>query len=586
MRRLDFKVWLSMTAVIALIVPCLAPVVAATGLQTVGEAEEEIKKLVVMIEAKLAGEPSIGAGIIAGIRADNLYIATANHVVRRGALEAEEIQIRFRWLPDKPVKARLLQHRDSGMDLAVLDVTRLKELAVDVGALPFDCLGSLNLLQRGDALYLLGNPGGRRWRINTTPEKYIETIKDSVEFESNLIAKGHSGGALLNGERELLAMLLSDDPPYGKAIGMARVIGKLKEWGYPVSLRFPHVQISAGHQRTCRAASDGVTKCWGETELEPPDFTAETQFIKNVRLRSISVGLYHICGVAFGGDAYCLGLNNYGQLGRGSKEDAYSSIARVQGRITFASISAGGWHTCGLTPSGGAYCWGAGEEGRLGNDSGNDSQVPVPVSGGLTFKMISAGIRNTCGISTSGAAYCWGGIGGTGSPRGGADPPNAFVPMPVPGRLVFKEISAGYFFICGVTTSGTVYCWGNNEDGQLGNGADKDSDVPVPVSGRLTFKSVSAALGGHACGITTSGAAYCWGLNNFGQLGNGTKKDSRVPVAVSGGLSFVSISAGHFHTCGVTTDGATFCWGAEGMDGLGVGAKTGSAAPVRVPTQP
>jgi alpha-tubulin suppressor-like RCC1 family protein len=142
-------------------------------------------------------------------------------------------------------------------------------------------------------------------------------------------------------------------------------------------------------------------------------------------------------------------------------------------------------------------------------------------------------------------------------------------------------ISAGYFFICGVTTTGAAYCWGNNEFGQLGNGSDKDSDTPVPVSGRLNFKSVSAAVGGHACGITMTGAAYCWGLNGSGQLGNGTKKNSNVPVAVSGGLTFVSISAGHFHTCGVTTDGELYCWGADGT-GLGVGNKAGSAVPIRV----
>jgi alpha-tubulin suppressor-like RCC1 family protein len=146
-------------------------------------------------------------------------------------------------------------------------------------------------------------------------------------------------------------------------------------------------------------------------------------------------------------------------------------------------------------------------------------------------------------------------------------------------------ISAGYFFICGVTATGAAYCWGNNEFGQLGNGSDKDSDTPVPVSGRLNFKSVSAAVGGHACGITTTGAAYCWGLNESGQLGNGTKKNSNVPAAVSGGLTFVSISGGHFHTCGVTTDGELYCWGAEGT-GLGVGNKAGSAVPVRVSVLP
>ena len=198
-----------MTTLLAFTLLYLASVVAAAGLQIAEEVEEEIKKLVVMIEAKLAGEPSLGSGIIVGIRADSLYLATANHVVRRGARETEEIKLWFRWLPDRPVTARLLQHRDAdaGMDLAVVEVTGLQEVAADAGALPFDHVGNLNLLQRGAALYLLGNPGGRPWRINTTPEKYLETRQNSLEFESNLIAKAHSGGALLNGERELLGML-------------------------------------------------------------------------------------------------------------------------------------------------------------------------------------------------------------------------------------------------------------------------------------------------------------------------------------------------------------------------------------------
>src|SRR5439155_19920811 len=97
------------------------------------------------------------------------------------------------------------------------------------------------------------------------------------EFESSLIARGHSGGALLNGERELLGMLVSDGPPNGRAISMTRVITRLQEWGYPVYLHHPHAQISAGHQRTCRVTYDGAAQCWGETESEPPDFTAETQ---------------------------------------------------------------------------------------------------------------------------------------------------------------------------------------------------------------------------------------------------------------------------------------------------------------------
>src|SRR5262245_31341175 len=126
---------------------------------------------------------------------------------------------------------------------------------------------------------------------------------------------------------------------------------------------------------------------------------------------------------------------------------------------------------------------------------------------------------------------------------------------------------------------GKAYCWG-------GVDSDQDSETPMPVSGQLIFKSVSVSLVGHACGITTKGAAYCWGVNTDGKLGEGTNQECRMPVAVSGGLTFASISSGSFHTCGVTTSGAIYCWGAERWAGNGTGTKTGSSVPVRAPGLP
>ena len=94
-----------------------------------------------------------------------------------------------------------------------------------------------------------------------------------------------------------------------------------------------------------------------------------------------------------------------------------TAVAPIQGNLVFTSITAGGWHTCGLTGDGRAYCWGAGSEGRLGNDLGEDSAVPVGVAGGLRFKALGAGYKNTCGITVDGAVYCWGGVRGTGRER-------------------------------------------------------------------------------------------------------------------------------------------------------------------------
>jgi len=165
----------------------------------------------------------------------------------------------------------------------------------------------------------------------------------------------------------------------------------------------------------------------------------------------------------------------------------------VSGGLTFAAVSAGDGHACGITRSGAAYCWGYNLSGQLGNGTTMSSATPVTVSGGLTFTAVSVGASETCGVTTSGAAYCW----------------------------------------------------GYNGYGELGTGTTTGSLIPVAVSGGLTFAAVSidrlenANAGPHTCGATPGGAAYCWGDNTTGELGDGTSGTNRLtPVAVLGGLTF------------------------------------------------
>lgn len=307
--------------------------------------------------------------------------------------------------------------------------------------------------------------------------------------------------------------------------------------------------------------------------------------IPEVSITTVSAGGEHTCGLTVGGTAYCWGLGSNGQIGNGGT--ASSSIpVPVSGGLAFKSISAGGGafvgHTCGVTTSGAAYCWGYGGWGQLGNGTENGSPVPVPVSGGLTFALVSAGRVHTCGITTGGAAYCWGKGGEAQLGDGTTTNNNSTTPVPVSGGLSFASVSAGVFHSCGVAASGIAYCWGNGDWGKLGNGGTASSSTPVPVSGGLTFMSVSAALY-HSCGVTTSGAAYCWGRNNLnGQLGNGTFVDSSLPVPVSGGQTFNSLSARELHTCGVAVSGAAFCWGNNDRGQLGILTGMSSSTPAQV----
>ena len=200
--------------------------------------------------------------------------------------------------------------------------------------------------------------------------------------------------------------------------------------------------------------------------------------------------------------------------------------------IPAVAIATGGAHTCGLSNTGAAYCWGDNNWGQLGNGSFTNSSIPVAVSAGLGFSALATGGVHTCALTSAGAAYCWGynGFGQLGNSAVGY----SLTPLAVSGNLSFSALATAVYYTCGRTGSGAAYCWGDNEAGQLGDGSSTFSrPAPGAVSGGLSFSALATGEN-HTCGLTSSGAAYCWGLNNFGQLGDGTTTNSSVPVPVAG----------------------------------------------------
>ena len=262
--------------------------------------------------------------------------------------------------------------------------------------------------------------------------------------------------------------------------------------------------------------------------------------------------------------------------------------------------SASFYHSCAIALNGRAYCWGSGNSGKLGNGSTASSRIPVAVNtsgvlAGKTIKQISAGENHTCAIASDNRAYCWG--SNKNGQLGNGSTADSRVPVAVntSGVLVgktIKEVTTGGFHTCALDTSSKMYCWGLNSSGRLGGGLTSIlSNVPVAVnmSGALAGKTIKQILAGgdHGCVVASDDKMYCWGLNNNGELGNNSSVNSSVPVAVNAdgvlaGKTIGQMSAGFSSTCAVDSEYNMYCWGYNDNGQLGNNSTNNSRVPARV----
>ncbi len=295
----------------------------------------------------------------------------------------------------------------------------------------------------------------------------------------------------------------------------------------------------------------------------------------------------HVCGLAADGLVYCWGDDMFGQVGNGDPGSGNIRLpepldtVNVVGQQGFKQLAVGYWVSCGLTGEGVAYCWGNDESDQLG-DLATTEEQPAPIlvntsemSDVQTFTELAVThLMGTCGVTAAGSVYCWGQIGG--------DPiPHPFDISAVVTDEALVQIASGDAHSCGLTSRGQVYCMGSDERGQLGNGPGIDSSPVTPVaidtstvSGEKVFVKVVAG-GVSSCGITSQGVLYCWGGDDNNQLGNGpSTADVHSPQAVQtssivGQTAIVDVSTNLSHSCALTVEGVAYCFGEEPALGNG-----------------
>lgn len=305
------------------------------------------------------------------------------------------------------------------------------------------------------------------------------------------------------------------------------------------------------------------------------------------RFVALDAGGSWTCALAPDGRAYCWGnIDHIGMQEPDTTRNSNRPIP-VSGTLTFDSLSVGLAYSCALDSSGAAFCWGSNGFGGFGDGTwGARDNTPVAVVGSLRFSTIRAGGGHTCGIEERGSLYCWGwnAYGQLGVQAGETcllGEPCATRPLPVSIGFAVTAVETGASHTCGLDDARAAYCWGRNDAGQLGNGSTETTATPRAVSGTETFHSLGAGSG-HTCAATADGAAYCWGHNFHGEVGDGTTIDSSVPVEVDGDLHFAALALGAHHTCGLAIDGVVYCWGWNLSGQLGNGTREPSAVPLPV----
>jgi alpha-tubulin suppressor-like RCC1 family protein len=299
---------------------------------------------------------------------------------------------------------------------------------------------------------------------------------------------------------------------------------------------------------------------------------------------AISTGDWHACAITQEGIVQCWGDNRSGQLGNGSTFTISLFPTTVKGISHAVELAAGGLHTCALTSDGKSYCWGENKHGELGNGTNIDENTPVETAGiSNNIKTITAGTYHTCVVDSSDQVYCWG--NNAEGELGDGTITASNLPVKVSGLPAdILSLAAHENHTCAWEKDGGVWCWGEITFSDAG--ASTQSAMLLPEKVNVKTGNIQAIASGldHTCEINEKSGVECWGRNSDGQLGNGNNQDSLSSVEVTGLANGVkALAKGNAFNCALTSQGGVLCWGDNYFSELGDGTNSDKNIPV-VPT--
>jgi len=348
--------------------------------------------------------------------------------------------------------------------------------------------------------------------------------------------------------------------------------------------------VVTGDQHSCAIDETGTLHCWGKNDSgqvgngttifqeTPAAISANTDW------RNVSLGTNHSCAIKDDETLWCWGSNTSFQLGHSpenskkpsllSKTNEDESIETEQ----WLASSSGNSHTCAIKDNASLWCWGGNTKSQIGQDNTTSFySEPTALAEGSRWLSIAANGDHSCAIRDDNSLWCWG-SNATGQ-IGNGSTENALIPTLIASDTAWDKISLGTDHSCGIKNNGSLWCWGDNSHSQLGDEETTASHIPKLISSE-GWSEVS--LGNQfSCAINTDNSLWCWGSNNSNQVGNGLTIDASIPTAIAIDSSWNSISSGDAHSCAIKTDNSLWCWGNSdfGQATLNVNAKTPTQEP-------